>query len=49
MQLWGGVPAKLIKFKWDIETIIKHEKQLYTHEERLLKEHLEQNFSVIKN
>ena len=30
----GGVPAKFLKFKWDIETIIEHEKHLYIEKDR---------------
>lgn len=34
----GGVPAKLIKFRWSIIDIIKHEDLLYREEERISKE-----------
>lgn len=37
----GGVPAKFIKFKWNINQILDHESQLYTEEERIPKEKLE--------
>ena len=30
----GGVPAKVIKFKWNIDQIIEHEKQLYPENDR---------------
>ena len=30
-----GNPAKVIKFKWPIEDIIKHEEALYNEDERL--------------
>jgi len=36
----GGVPAKFIKIKWNIEEIIKHEQILYSKEERFLIEEL---------
>lgn len=38
----GGVPAKLIKWKWSIDEVIEHEKQLYSESERFTKEELEQ-------
>ena len=41
----GGVPAKVIKFKWPIETILEHEKKLYPENERLTKEYLEEIFA----
>jgi len=36
----GGVPANVIKFRWDVETILKHEKALYSPDQRLSKEEL---------
>lgn len=36
----GGVPAKVIKFKWSVEEIIKHELKLYPENERLKEEEL---------
>ena len=36
----GGVPAKLIKFKWTIDEIIMHEKMLYNEEERFTRQYL---------
>ncbi len=36
----GGVPAKVIKFYWSIDDIIKHEEKLYPKELRLSKEQL---------
>lgn len=36
----GGVPAKFIKFKWDLETILYHESILYEGEVRLKKDAL---------
>ena len=41
-SIWGGVPAKLIKWKWSIDEVIEHEKQLYSESERFTKEELEQ-------
>lgn len=40
-SLWGGVPAKFIKFKWTISEILEHETKLYPIEERLTEEQLE--------
>lgn len=37
----GGVPAKVIKFKWDIDTILEHEAKLYPENERFTREQLE--------
>lgn len=31
----GGVPAKVIRFRWDVETILRHEALLYSPEQRL--------------
>lgn len=38
----GGVPAKLIKFRFDIDQIIQHEKILYPVEKRYTTEYLNQ-------
>ncbi len=40
----GGVPAKPIKFKWNIDQIIEHEAALYPHNERFTREELEELF-----
>lgn len=37
----GGVPARIIRFRWDIDTILAHEKFLYPPEKRILREKLE--------
>ncbi len=37
----GGVPAKVIKFKFDIDTILEHESKLYPESERFSREELE--------
>lgn len=37
----GGVPAKVIKFRWSIEDIMEHEALLYPENQRLSKEQLE--------
>ena len=37
----GGVPAKFIKFKWNIDEILLHERELYPEEERYSREQLE--------
>lgn len=36
----GGVPAKFIKFYWDIDTIMEHEAKCYPEEERYSREEL---------
>lgn len=43
----GGIPAKVIKFRWDVATILEHETKLYRPEERLSKEKLEENSNLI--
>lgn len=37
----GGVPAKVIKFKWTVDQIIEHESKLYNEDERFCREELE--------
>ena len=44
-SVWGGVPAKHIKFYWTIEQILEHESLLYPEEERFTKEELINLFS----
>ena len=44
----GGVPAKVIKFYWDIDQIIEHEKQVYSEEERFTRAQLEDIFIEYK-
>lgn len=44
-SIWGGVPAKHIKFYWTIDEILEHESKLYPEEERLSKKQLEEWFS----
>ena len=43
-----GVPAKPVKFKWTIEEIMEHEKQLYPENERFSREKLESIFKEAK-
>ena len=43
-SIWGGVPARFIKFYWTIDEILQHELVLYTENERFSKEELEQLF-----
>jgi acetyltransferase-like isoleucine patch superfamily enzyme len=31
----GGVPAEVLKFRWNVEEILQHEKMLYSPQERL--------------
>jgi serine acetyltransferase len=40
----AGVPAKFIKFYWDIEEILRHEEMLYPITERYTREQLETIF-----
>lgn len=43
--IYGGVPAKFIKFYWTIDQILEHESKLYTEEERYTREQLEEIFA----
>jgi acetyltransferase-like isoleucine patch superfamily enzyme len=36
----GGVPARIIRYRWDVDTIIEHEKSLYSPEKRYMREKL---------
>lgn len=38
----GGVPAKVIKYYWTKEQILKHERELYPENERLSDEQLDE-------
>lgn len=40
----GGVPARVVKFYWPIETILEHEAKCYPKEDRYSKEQLESIF-----
>lgn len=42
----GGVPARVIKFKWTIEQILQHESILYPKEERFTIEQLTEIFNT---
>lgn len=44
----GGVPAKFIKFKWNINQILEHEAKLYPEEEWYTREQLEEIFNKYK-
>ena len=37
----GGVPAKVIKFYWNVDQILEYERQLYSVEKRLSKDYIE--------
>lgn len=37
----GGIPAKCLKFRWQVDEILEHEKLLYPEEKRLKREELE--------
>ena len=43
----GGVPAKILRFRWNVEGIVEHEQMLYTPQERLTREELEKNLNRI--
>ena len=43
----GGVPARVIKFRWDVATILKHEEALYPPERRLQKEDIKRSQSQV--
>ena len=36
-----GNPARLLRFRWDVNTIIEHERHLYPERQRLTREYLE--------
>lgn len=38
----GGVPAKVIKFKWTVDEILEHEKALYSEDQRYTRQQLEE-------
>lgn len=38
----GGVPARFIKWNWSLEEVLEHEKHLYSDENRLSQEEIEQ-------
>jgi acetyltransferase-like isoleucine patch superfamily enzyme len=37
----GGTPARVLRFRWDVDTILEHEAALYPQEQRLQREDLE--------
>ena len=43
-----GNPAKVIKFKWSIDDILKHESMLYPENERFTREELEGHRKLFK-
>lgn len=43
-SIFGGVPAKFIKFKWSKREILEHEKVLYPKEERLSESYIDELF-----
>ena len=45
----AGVPAKIIKFRYTLEEIIKHEKILYNEDERYTKDYLISIFTKYNN
>ena len=43
-SLWGGAPARFIKFYWTIDEIMEHERILYPEKDRFSREQLEEFF-----
>lgn len=43
-----GNPAKVIKFKWSVDDILKHERMLYPENERFTREELEGHRKIFK-
>lgn len=43
-SLVGGIPARVLKFKWSLEEILEHEEKLYPMGKRYSKEYLESLF-----
>lgn len=39
----GGIPARLMKFRWSVDEILEHEKKLYRAGDRLRREELTKN------
>ena len=39
----GGVPAHVLKYRFSIDDILEHEKQLYPEQERMIREEIEMN------
>lgn len=48
-SIFGGVPAKLLKFRWGIDEILKHEGHLYNENDRISKQELMKNFQLYLN
>lgn len=45
-SVYGGIPAKHLKFYWNIDQILEHESMLYPEEERYTREQLEMFFKM---
>jgi len=45
----GGIPARIIKFRWTINEIIEHETMLYPEEERFTRDELIEVFKKIND
>ena len=48
-SLIGGCPARHIKFKWTIDEILEHERNLYPEHKRITRERLEEIFDTYIN
>jgi acetyltransferase-like isoleucine patch superfamily enzyme len=46
--IFAGVPARVIKFRWDIDTILHHEENLYPPEKRFSRDFLQEISEGIK-
>ena len=44
----GGIPAKVLKFRWDVDDILRHERACYAEGERIPREALEEAQNVLK-
>jgi acetyltransferase-like isoleucine patch superfamily enzyme len=44
----AGNPAKVLKFRWDVEKILEHETKLYSPDQRFSQDALEQNVAAWK-
>ena len=45
----GGVPAKVLKFRFTIDEVLEHERSLYPEDERYTREELEEKIAETKN
>jgi acetyltransferase-like isoleucine patch superfamily enzyme len=43
----GGMPARVLKFRWDIDTILRHEEVLYPPEKRMTRKELARSQQIV--